>query len=37
MRQREDVNGGSSSEQRVRPSAVQKLLGNVHVAGPDIR
>lgn len=36
MRQREDDSTGSTSE-RVRPSAVQKLLGNVHMAGPDSR
>jgi hypothetical protein len=36
MRQREDDSISGSSE-RVRPSAVQKLLGNVHMAGPDNR
>jgi len=37
MRQRDDESSSSSSLERVRPSAVQRLLGNVHVTGPDTR
>lgn len=36
MRQRDDDSNGSI-EHRVRPAAVQRLLGNVHVTGPDVR